>query len=176
MQKAGFSSINCSFKRKCLLRTANLLYSLMKSMKQRLLHVVGQHQGEAVGERWPQQAREGEHSPSSQKQLCCIALCNNIIITMIPPPRCSPLWFILFIWTGCMWLVCFKPALSLETDRWRRAFEEGTRNYAGRHFVQYPRSALCSSIYVTQHHFILCPSVLMSDVSFVWSSFCAYRI
>lgn len=51
MQKAGFSSINCSFKRKCLLRTANLLYSLMKSMKQRLLQVVGQHPGEGVGER-----------------------------------------------------------------------------------------------------------------------------
>lgn len=51
IQKAGFSSINCSFKRKCLLRTANLLYSVMRSMKQRLLQVVGQHQGEGVGER-----------------------------------------------------------------------------------------------------------------------------
>lgn len=106
--------------------------------------------------------------------LCFIALRNNItIITMILPPRCSPLWFILFIWTGCLWLVCFKPALNLEKDRWRRAFGEGTRTYAGCHFVQYPRLALCSSIYVI---FGLCPSVLMSDVSFVWSSFCAYRV
>lgn len=86
-------------------------------------------------------------SPSSQNQLCFFALCNNIIITMILPPRCSPLWFILFIWTGCMWLVCFKPALSLEKDRWRRAFGAGTRTYAGCHFVQYPRLALCLSIY-----------------------------
>lgn len=45
-----------------------------------------------------------------------------------------------------MWLVCFKPALSLEKGRWRRAFGEGTGTYAGCHFVQYPRLALCSSI------------------------------
>lgn len=76
-----------------------------------------------------------------------------MIMIMILPPRCSPLWFILLIWTGCMWLVCFKPALSLEKDRWRQAFGEGTRTYAGCHFVQHPRLALCSSIYVTQHHF-----------------------
>lgn len=68
-------------------------------------------------------------------------------------PRCAPLWFLLFIWTRCMWLVRFKAAVTLEKDRWRRASGERTTTYAGCHSVQYPRLAVWSSIYVAQYHF-----------------------
>lgn len=66
--------------------------------------------------------------------------------------RHTPLWFLLFIWTGCVWLVRFKAAVSLEKGRWRRAFGERTTTYAGCDSVQHPRLAVCSSIDVVQSH------------------------
>lgn len=72
--------------------------------------------------------------------LCCCIISVFLLL------RYTPLWFLLFIWTRCVWLVCFKAAVSLEKGRWRRAFGERTTTYAGCDSVQHPRLAVCSSI------------------------------
>lgn len=77
-------------------------------------------------------------------------------------PRCSPLWLILFVWRGFMWLVYVQPALGLEESCRRWAHEEkrhaGFRSAAHTRFVS---ACVCECVCVCVHSTCeLCPNLI----------------
>jgi len=74
------------------------------------------------------------------QQLWSLFILRSVLTTCVLP-RCSSIWRSLFIWTGCMWLVCVQPSLGLEKSRWRPT--SGERRHAGCHSAENPRLAVC---------------------------------